>query len=310
MSDLAIIGAGICGLRCAELLQPAGITVELFDKGRGVGGRLATRRHEQWRFDHGTPSLHGETAQWCERFHHYPAWDCDNTARHYLPELGVNQLAKELAEPLNIQRGCQIQSIERRATGWSLVDQHGSEHGPYANLVITAPCPQTQALIKTLDTPIIEALADVHMTPAWVMMLVTALPIITTQELRPTHDVIRRISAEHSKPERALGPADYHYVVEAAVAWSQKHEEDNPTDVQATLTASLQDITTDMGQLLHCAVHRWRYAHTGRALGRPYLFDSDLGLAVAGDWCLGIGAEGAYLSGEALAKILLESRHH
>ena len=89
---------------------------------------------------------------------------------------------------------------------------------------------------------------DVHMTPAWVMMLVTALPIITTQELRPTHDVIRRISAEHSKPERALGPADYHYVVEAAVEWSQKHEEDNPTDVQATLTASLQDITTDMGQ--------------------------------------------------------------
>ena len=125
------------------------------------------------------------------------------------------------------------------------------------------------------------------------MMLVTALPIITTQELRPTHDVIRRISAEHSKPERALGPADYHYVVEAAVAWSQKHEEGNPADVQATLTASLQDITTDMGQLLHCAVHRWRYAHTGRALGRPYLFDSDLGLAVAGDWCLGIGAEGA-----------------
>jgi renalase len=308
MSDLAIIGAGICGLRCAEVLQSAGITVELFDKGRGVGGRLATRRHEHWRFDHGAPSLHGDTAQWWARIHAYPSWTCDDNARHHkLPEFGVNQLAKDLAEPLNIQRGCQIESIARRTRGWYLVDQHGSEHGPYAKLVITAPCPQTQALIKSLDTPIIEALADVHMTPAWVMMLVTTLPIITTQELRPSHDVVRRISAEHSKPGRALGPEEHSYVVEAAVAWSQKHEEDTPTDVQTTLMASLQDIATEMGQLLHSAVHRWRYAHTGSALGQPYLFDSDLSLAVAGDWCLGIGAEGAYLSGEGLAKMLLES---
>ncbi|HBO16153.1 MAG TPA: NAD/FAD-dependent oxidoreductase, partial [Porticoccaceae bacterium] len=34
MSGVAIIGAGICGLRCAEVLHNAGVTVQLFDKGR------------------------------------------------------------------------------------------------------------------------------------------------------------------------------------------------------------------------------------------------------------------------------------
>ncbi len=40
----AIIGAGIAGLACADALSSAGHTAELFDKGRGAGGRMSTRR--------------------------------------------------------------------------------------------------------------------------------------------------------------------------------------------------------------------------------------------------------------------------
>ena len=41
---IGVIGAGIAGLSCAELLQSAGHAVRVFDKGRGAGGRMATRR--------------------------------------------------------------------------------------------------------------------------------------------------------------------------------------------------------------------------------------------------------------------------
>ena len=40
----AIIGAGIAGLACAQKLKQAGRSVKLFDKGRGPGGRMSTRR--------------------------------------------------------------------------------------------------------------------------------------------------------------------------------------------------------------------------------------------------------------------------
>ena len=50
---MAIIGAGMAGLACANRLARAGLTPIIFDKGRGIGGRMATKRIEQMRFDHG-----------------------------------------------------------------------------------------------------------------------------------------------------------------------------------------------------------------------------------------------------------------
>ena len=41
---IAVIGAGIAGLSCATELQGAGVTVRIFEKSRGPGGRMSTRR--------------------------------------------------------------------------------------------------------------------------------------------------------------------------------------------------------------------------------------------------------------------------
>ena len=53
INSVAIIGAGIAGLSCASALQQAGIRVRVFEKSRGVGGRMSTRRGEGWECDHG-----------------------------------------------------------------------------------------------------------------------------------------------------------------------------------------------------------------------------------------------------------------
>ena len=45
-SRVAVIGAGMAGATCARLLADAGLDVTLFDKSRGVGGRMSTRRAE------------------------------------------------------------------------------------------------------------------------------------------------------------------------------------------------------------------------------------------------------------------------
>ena len=43
-TEITIIGAGMAGLACARRLARAGHTPLLLDKGRGIGGRMATRR--------------------------------------------------------------------------------------------------------------------------------------------------------------------------------------------------------------------------------------------------------------------------
>ena len=49
----AIITAGVAGLVCARGLFGAHRPVTVFEKSRGLGGRLATRRIGRMAFDHG-----------------------------------------------------------------------------------------------------------------------------------------------------------------------------------------------------------------------------------------------------------------
>lgn len=41
---IGAIGAGMAGLSCAQALRRQGHAVVLFDKGRGPGGRMSSRR--------------------------------------------------------------------------------------------------------------------------------------------------------------------------------------------------------------------------------------------------------------------------
>ena len=52
MSRIAIIGAGIGGLTLAQALADQHEVV-VFEKGRGMGGRMATRYADGFAFDHG-----------------------------------------------------------------------------------------------------------------------------------------------------------------------------------------------------------------------------------------------------------------
>ncbi|HEY9882642.1 MAG TPA: FAD-dependent oxidoreductase, partial [Thermosynechococcaceae cyanobacterium] len=52
--DIAVIGAGMAGLTCAQQLQQTGDRVVILEKSRGVGGRIATRRLHETLADHGT----------------------------------------------------------------------------------------------------------------------------------------------------------------------------------------------------------------------------------------------------------------
>ena len=51
--EIAIVGAGISGLMAATYLAEKGKNSVLFDKGRGPGGRMSTRRFSEFRLDHG-----------------------------------------------------------------------------------------------------------------------------------------------------------------------------------------------------------------------------------------------------------------
>ena len=110
-----IIGAGLSGLMAARSLHDAGVEVTVIDKGRGVGGRLATRRIGDARFDHGAQFFTvrsdefrshvdgwlaaGVVREWCRGF-----GENDGHPR-YVGAGGMTSLAKHLASGLDVRTG-------------------------------------------------------------------------------------------------------------------------------------------------------------------------------------------------------------
>ena len=62
MIKIAIIGAGLSGLILARELS-AYADVDVFEKARGVGGRMATRYADPYQFDHGAQYFTAKTAE-------------------------------------------------------------------------------------------------------------------------------------------------------------------------------------------------------------------------------------------------------
>ena len=50
---VAVIGAGLAGLTCGRELRQAGCYVEVFERDRIIGGRMATARVNRTTYDHG-----------------------------------------------------------------------------------------------------------------------------------------------------------------------------------------------------------------------------------------------------------------
>ena len=68
MPKIAIIGAGLSGLVLSNLLK-AHADILVFEKSKGVGGRLATRRADPYAFDHGAQYFTIKNSQFQQFIH-------------------------------------------------------------------------------------------------------------------------------------------------------------------------------------------------------------------------------------------------
>ncbi len=82
--DVIIIGAGLAGLIAAYTLTQRGFNCEVLEKSRALGGRMATRRHQDTSFDHGAQYFTVKTTAFAD----------------FLHEVGVTEAMSPLAAPV------------------------------------------------------------------------------------------------------------------------------------------------------------------------------------------------------------------
>ncbi len=307
---IAIVGAGLSGLACANRLAEAGHAVSLFDKGRRPGGRLSTRRVDtplgEARFDHGAqyftardPDFSQVVAVWAKEGLAAPWRAAGDDAWVGVP--GMSAPAAALAAGLDVTTTSRVEALLREPAGWRLAGEN-LDAGPFDVAVVAVPAEQAGALVRRWDGGFAEAADATPAEPCWTLM--AAFP----ERLPIADDVVKRrgpigwAARDSGKPGRG-GPESW--VVQAGPAWSREHLEDAPDAVLTRLMAALAEVAgAPLPTPAAAAVHRWRYARSGH-LGRGDLWNVPLGLGVCGDWLLGPRVECAWVSGHRLAGLIL-----
>ncbi|REJ97320.1 MAG: FAD-dependent oxidoreductase [Planctomycetota bacterium] len=325
---IAIVGAGVSGLVAAGRLQAGAGKVSIFDKGRGVGGRISTRRTEQGsQFDHGAQyftvrdarfrrvvkdmQADGVVAPWGGRIAKLERGTITPSSENHERFVGVptmSAVGKWLARDLPIQLGTRIAVADRLAAAWRLTDTGGQPCGDFDWLLVAMPAPQAAELLGESAPAIADACRQVKMDGCWAAMIDFPEPLPLEFDGAFVHDSpLAWVARNSSKPGRPSQRESW--VLHAGPEWSEAHLAEPAESVADAMLAEfyrVAEVATQ--QPSHLAAHRWRFAQAGKPLDEGCLLDAELRVAVCGDWCAGSRVEGAVLSGLAAAERCMAAR--
>lgn len=316
--DVLIIGAGLSGLMAAHTLKNAGYTVQLIDKGRSVGGRLATRRvGDNGIADHGaqffsvrTDTLQAYVDQWLEQDLVYVwgmGWSDGSIKRtvsdghpRYVVRGGMNKLAKHLATDLDVTVGRRIESIAVDGQNWTLSDGEGEVYTGRA-LIMTPPVPQSLTLLDASTIQLAEndraELDKIQYGPC----------LCGIHEIDGEVDLPEPGAVQNFKNE-IYWIADNHakgisepviVTTHADVKFSRQHYDVSDDVIRPQLEAALQPYLKHGASITNTQVKRWRYSIPHITYPKEHLMADNLpNLVFAGDAFGGRGrVEGAFMSG-------------
>ncbi len=308
--DILVIGGGMAGLSAAQALAAAGRSVTVLDKGRGPGGRMATRRVESQgetlRFDHGAqyftardPAFRAVVAAW-ERDGIAASWPAAGEEA-WVGTPGMNACVKAMAEALDVRWGVRAERLTRSAGLWQVIA--AGQVFTASTLIVAVPAEQAAVLLADIAPPFAALAAGVASAPCWAVMASFAERLPLADTFRSDTAPVSWAARNSAKPGRG-GPETW--VIHASPARSRKLIDLPKDEVARTILADFFAATGTASILpMHLDAHRWLYAlPEARKGGEGAHFDAALGLGVAGDWLQSPRIEGAWLSGRALAALV------
>jgi len=326
MTNIAIIGAGLSGLTAANSLKDyADLTI--FEKSRGVSGRMSTRRAEPYFFDHGAQFFKARTGEfkafiapmiengiieiWNARFVEFENKEIikrrpwDKHYPHYVGVPGMNAIAKHLSQSFQVALGTRVQSLSRKHDKWLLEDDQGNALGAYDWVISAIPAEQASVLLPS-SLPFYSKVNTVKMTGCFSLMagFKNPLPLDFDAALLSGED-ISWISVNSSKPGRR-GP--FCLLIHSTNPWADTHINDDRDQVMDYLCHQTSAVIGhDVSKADYKTIHGWRYANIEKHTGETYYIDLNTKIAVCGDWLIQGQVEAAFTSGNTLASKIIDN---
>lgn len=334
----AIIGAGLSGLIVARKLSEFG-EVKIFEKARGVGGRMASRyfknnsesnsdsNKNDFGFDFGAQFFNaksrefksfiqpfitdGTLVEWHARFveidnnkiTYRRNWG--NSPEHYVVAPKMNELCKKLAKNLDIKFQTKITKLIKTQNSISISDDKENLYEDFDLVILAIPAQQTLELIPE-NYKFRTEISTKKMVGCFALMLGLESEMnIDFDAAYLKNSKLSWIASEDSKPNRMKS---FSYSILSRNAWAEKNMERDLNEIKNELIEELEYATNSkLPKILHSDIHRWRYANIAKQAGEKFYFDKESKIAACGDWCIKGRIEAAFLSATLLANQIQQS---
>jgi renalase len=331
-SRIAVIGAGMAGAALTRTLLDEGVSVHVFDKSHGPGGRMATRRIA-WTdaqgkprltaFDHGAPcfsakdeafraavvqAVHaGWMTTWQPRLHPQgmPWSGGEQCSAHFVAAPDMPQWCRKLIDGAEPHWQQAVQALRRTPRGWVVECSDMLWPDVFDAVLLALPPAQASPLLAPHLREWAQRASLAVMQPCWTLMGVSdAVPECQRWDMaRPEPGAIGLVLRNESRPGRAAPRDEMHWVIHAKAGWSRAHLDQEPAWIASAMQLALADWLGVELRWRHAVAHRWRYAmpQVGRHASSPTCWwDEGLRLGVCGDFLGGGNVEGAWRSADCL----------
>jgi renalase len=311
LGPVAIIGAGVSGLSCAQVLHAAGVDVRVYESGSTVGGRCATRLWQGHLVDFGVQYFTAQTTEFkrelLTRLRQFrpivsPIVDGDaeivaspGGPRFYVLQ-GNNYLPQVLARGLDVRLNTRVETVLFLPSGINCLGE------TYHAVISSLPGPQTARLFSLARSP-------VEYEPC-----ITALFEYSGASLGLSRECYARMRTagqhgilasycENYKVGRIVGNKTV-FIVQASPGFSRQYDGVPPETYLPLLALENENIWhIPPGLLTASSGHRWNFARPHN--GTRHRIDLPSGAFFCGDSRADSTVEGVWIDGRTVAREVL-----
>lgn len=318
---IAVIGAGLAGLTFASITKGK-FDVKVFEKSRGVGGRMSTRTEPPFTFDHGAQYFKVKTNNFMNFFSELfikrviQPWkfklayfDGQNlkkikiikdTDKYFVGVPNMDSILKYLSKECNLVLNTKIEKIIRKNNKWHIYDQNKKSYGVYDWIISSLPAEQSLDLIskKISFYPSVE---KIKMKGCFSLMvgMNNSLNLDYDAAFIENED-IAWLALNNSKPLRAN---NHCLLINSSYNYAAKNMNTlKDVVLKHLLSLASEIINHELSNSSMIKIHQWRYVEAEYSPVENYLIDHKEKVGVCGDWLVNSRVEGAFISANELSK--------
>ena len=323
--NIAIIGSGLSGITIASELKKK-FNVEIFEKSRGVGGRMSTRKELPFIFDHGAQffkitktdfmnfvsELLSERVilPWKFKLAHFEGIRLTkikiigNEDKFFVGVPNMDSIIKYLAKKIDVMINTKIEKIIKKKNDWFLYDQNNKSYGKYDWVILTLPAEQSRELIsKTIS--FYPLLKKIKMKGCFSLMIGMNDPVILDYDAAIIKDSdVAWLAINSSKPFRT---EKYSLLINSSYDFAAK----NISSPKEKIINHLLDTTSvvinrQIPESAMIRLHQWRYVEAEKHPDDNFFIDPQNKIGICGDWFVNSRVEGAFISASNLSKEIIK----